>query len=466
VSGSLNSIEAEQALLGAVMFSNDGFDLVPHVRVEHFSEPIYGALFGKAREMVQAGRNVDPVLLASAMVTDGRLAEIGGLAHLVDLVGCAPPVYLAPDYAREIIDRALRRELINQARQLQDMAVNDHQRCAQDIAAEAERSLEGAQEAACHAHRLSSGSDAIQAALSHAERFGDAPEYPAGLTQLDRMLGGFQRGELTILAGRPGMGKSIVGLCVARTVAMSNRGAIYFSLEMSDHSLGLRLACDTSFKRSGSGRSSWGPIMSTVSKGRADLEELGAVREAQRLIASKPLRLDTRPGVTVSQIEQTARKQFREWRGQGIEPGPVFVDHLGLVRPERDRRGSKYAETADVSRGLAELAKRLNVPVIALCQLNRGVEGRDDKRPQLSDLRQAGELEEDARMVILLHRPAYYLRSGPEDESFEKRMDREAEAARLAHVLNLIVAKNSNGPVGEIKAFVDVTRSAVRDWEV
>ena len=105
----LNSIDAEQAILGAVLFSNEGFDLVPHLRLEHFSEPIYGALFGKAREMVEAGRNADPVLLASAMAADARLAEIGGLAHLADLVGCAPPVYLAQDYARAIIDRALRR---------------------------------------------------------------------------------------------------------------------------------------------------------------------------------------------------------------------------------------------------------------------------------------------------------------------------------------------------------------------
>ena len=135
----LNSIDAEQAILGAVLFSNEGFDLVPHLRLEHFSEPIYGALFGKAREMVEAGRNADPVLLASAMAADARLAEIGGLAHLADLVGCAPPVYLAQDYARAIIDRALRRDLISQARQLEDMAANDHQRPALDIAADAAR---------------------------------------------------------------------------------------------------------------------------------------------------------------------------------------------------------------------------------------------------------------------------------------------------------------------------------------
>ena len=203
--------------------------------------------------------------------------------------------------------------------------------------------------------------------------------------------------------------------------------------------------------------------MADIAKGEASPADLAAIRQSRDRIAAAPLRLDCRPGLTVARIEQAARRQFREWRRQGVEPGPIFVDHLGLVSPERDRKGSRHAETADVSRDLAELAKRLDVPVIALCQLNREVEGREDKRPQLSDLRQAGELEQDARMVILLLRPAYYFREPTRKESFEEKAERMAREAGEANLLRLIVAKNSNGPTGEVEAFVDVSRSALRD---
>jgi len=459
----LRNIEAEQAILGALMFSNDALDLMSNLRAEHFSEPIYGTMFGKARELVRAGRNVDPVLLTSAMATDARLAEMGGIAHLADLVGSAPPVYLAPDYARTVTDLALRRDLIEQARQIQDMAANDREQSAETIAAYGERVLADAVAGASEAHRLDTGGDVIDAALEHAQRFGEVPEFISGLADLDRMLGGFQRGELTILAGRPGMGKSLAGLCFAKSISIAGHGVCYFSLEMSARSLGLRLACDLSFQRGGFGRVDNGPRLADISSGKASAADLAAIDRARATISAKPLRLDCRPSLTLSRIEQTARRQFREWKRQGIEPGPIFVDHLGLIRPEKDRSGSRHAETADVSRGLAELAKRLNVPVIALCQLNRGVESRDDKRPTLSDLRQAGELEEDARMVILLHRPAYYFRAPLGKETFEQEAERMATEARERNLLRLIVAKNSNGATGEVEAFVDVSRSAVRD---
>ena len=177
-----------------------------------------------------------------------------------------------------------------------------------------------------------------------------------------------------------------------------------------------------------------------------------------------PLLIDARPGLTVARIEAAARRAHRKWRKKGIEPGPVIVDHLGIVRPDKDRKGSLHAEVADVSRGLAEMAKRLGVPVVALCQLNRGVEGRDDKRPQLSDLRQAGEIEEDARAVVMLYRASYYLRPpmDPSSEGPAEAAEREAKLARVKGRVTFLVEKNSHGPAGvQVEAFCDPATSAV-----
>jgi replicative DNA helicase len=459
---SLLNLQAEQGVIGALMFSGDLIDRIGPLRAEHFSEPVYGAIFERATGLIRQGRSADPVILNSAMAADARLEQIGGLDHLSDLMGAAPPVFVAGDYAKTVVDLALRRAVIEQARALQDMANFDHDRPADEIAALGERMLSEAVDGAAQAPSLLTGGDAIAEALEHAEQFGSTPEFVSGLVDLDRMLSGFQRGELTILAGRPGMGKSIVGLAIAVNNALRGVGCSYFSLEMSARSLGLRLACDLSYRRGGFGRQSWGPTLKRLATNECHPEELAAVREAQKKVSAFPLRIDTRAGLTLAQIELSLRRQFREWRARGVTPGPVVIDHLGLVRPDRDRKGSKYAETADVSRGLAEMAKRLNVPVIALCQLNRSVESRDDKRPQLSDLREAGQLEEDARMVMLLHRPAYYFKTPPK-ETFEQEAERLTTEARERNLLRVIVAKNSNGPVGEAEAFVDVSRSVVRD---
>jgi replicative DNA helicase len=149
----------------------------------------------------------------------------------------------------------------------------------------------------------------------------------------------------------------------------------------------------------------------------------------------------------------------------GIPAGPVIIDHLGIIRPEKERQGSKHAEIADISRGLAEMAKRLDVPVIALCQLNRGVEGREDKRPILADLRQAGELEEDSRLVIFMFRPEYYFRppQDPGAETHEQRVERETKLARNRNKLFWLIEKNNNGPLGHVETFCDVACSVVRD---
>lgn len=457
-----HNLSAEQALIGSLLYEGEAvLDLIDGLQPAHFFEPYHGRLYACALGLIRSGRSAAPNLIADRFRDDPAFDELGGVRYLANLVDEAPPGHLASDYARAIREAALRRFMIGAAKELETSA-SDHSADAADHIVAHERRLSEIAEEGTTDHKPLSGGDVVERALEHASRFGQRPEFPTGLSDLDAMLGGLQRGELTILAGRPGSGKTLVGLGVARMMAASGAGILYASLEMSAQALGLRLLCDHQFRLTAYGPT--GPTMAGLATGQTVVagEDLADARDQ---LAAMPLRLDCRAGLTVTKIEQMARRQFREWKRQGVEPGPLIVDHLGLVRPEKDRQGSRHAEVADISRALAELAKRLNVPVVALCQLNRGVEGREDKRPLLSDLRQAGELEEDARVVLLLHRPAYYHRTR-ERETFEEEAERLAREDRDRNLLRIIVAKNSNGPTGEVETYVDVSRSAVRDKEV
>jgi replicative DNA helicase len=458
----LTSIDAEMAVIGSILYDNEAVYSLGNLAPDDFSEPILGRLYAKCLELISAGRYACPITLTPLVADDPAFKSIGGQGLLISLVSSGSPVYLAAGIAQTVVDLSRRRALLAAAKDIEIRATEFDGAAVADLINWASARFSDAIEYNS-IDRSASGFDVIGQAVTAAETWRDAPEYASGLFDLDKVLGGFQRGELCILAGRPGMGKSIVGLNLARFLAQQGHGVSYFSLEMSARSLGLRLACDLTFQRGYMDRMPAGLMMSDFA-GMVSPDRIDDLRAVQKTIRGLPLAIDCRTGLTVAEIERTARRQFREWAKAGVTPGPIIVDHLGLVRSAVDRRGQRHAEVADISRGLAEMAKRLDVPVIALCQLNRGVEGRDDKRPMLSDLRQAGELEEDARQVLLLHRPAYYLRSGPEGESVDKQAEREIEAARVAHVLNVIVAKNSNGPTQEVRVFIDISRSVIRDW--
>jgi replicative DNA helicase len=232
---------------------------------------------------------------------------------------------------------------------------------------------------------------------------------------------------------------------------------------MGPDPMALRLACDVSRDRFGN----WSDDLITLERiNRGDLSdrEWQILDGARQEVAKWPIRFDTRPGHTMARIESLSRRAFRDFERRGVKPGLIIVDHRGKVRPGSDRRGNKHAEVADISGAAAEMAKRLDVPVLLLCQLNRQVEGRPDKQPTLSDLRQAGEIEEDARQVIFLSRPEYYLREPGADESIADRMEREDKLAKVRNKLFWIVAKNSNGPTGTALTRCDISASAVREW--
>lgn len=464
----LRNLDAEMNVLGCLLFDNDRLDEVSALlEGETFSEPFYQRLYDAIRATIAAGRRADPVTVVERLREDPALAEFGGVRHLADLLDKSS-VWAMRDHAAVLADLATRRALVSVAEDTIGFAA-DPERNGQSLIAEMEARLADVSSTRADEAWLTAG-DCVAGAIDHARNRDGSITYTWGFAGLDEMTGGLNAGESSIVAGRPGMMKTGVAARIALANARRGLGTCLYSLEMAANPMGLRLACAVAHRRDavtyggqpGPGGNPW---YISAAKGQLHPEQWAALEQAQAEIARLPLKLDTRAGLTVSRMEAAARRAHRAWRKQGIEPGPVIVDHLGIVRPEKARGGSRHAEVADVSRALAEMAKRLGVPVVALCQLNRGVEGREDKRPQLSDLRQAGEIEEDCRTAVMLYRPAYYLRP-PLDAASEgpaEAAEREARLARCKNDLILLLEKNSHGPTGQVEAWCDPATSAVGD---
>lgn len=467
----LQNLEAEQNILGSLLFDSERLeDVSGLLEPESFAESFHQDLFDAIAKAVSGGRRADPATVVDRVRHHPAFEAFGGFQYLGNLLDHCGPTMLR-QHAELVADLATRRKLVAAAEAAIHAAPDpDTDAQAQIAALEAglaEIASRGADDA------WIDGGSAIADAIAQAKARDGVIRYTWGIDGLDDMTGGLNAGESVILAGRPGSMKTGVAARIALANARRGLGTALISLEMSAQALGLRMACATAHDRteplySGQPTTNGNPWYVSAAKGNLTREQWDRLDDAQAEIARLPLLLDARPGLTMSRIESAVRRAHRKWRKRGIEPGPVVIDHLGIVRPEKARNGNKTAEVADVSRHAAEMAKRLGVPVVALCQLNRGVEGRDDKRPQLSDLRQAGELEEDARAVVMIYRPAYYLRPplDPSKESPVDRAAREAAAMKAKGVLQLVVEKNSHGPTGIVEAWCDPATSAVGNREI
>ena len=459
-----SNLEAEQALIGAVLLDNDC--LPDDVRPGDFSEPFHQRLWTAMVETIRAGRLVDPVIMSDRFRADQAFADFKGVAYLAELMDKAPQPRTAPEYGRSIQDIALRRGLINAAAVIRD-AASDPDKPAEIHVIEAEKALADLASTGPASSAWSRASSIVGDAVRQAQVRKGAIELPTGLTELDAMTGGLRRGEMQIIAGRPAMGKSSAGLSLARSLAANGKGVAFFSMEMPKVALGLRMACDMAFNPDAnyfSGQSE-NPTYFDADRGKLQRHQWQALERAEDQMAGWPLLFDTRPGLTTSSMEASARRAIRDWSRQGIDAGAIIVDHLTIAKADNDRKGNKVAEVGDISRGLAEMAKRLDVPVVALCQLSRQVEARTnvDKRPGLSDLRWSGEIEQDARLVMFLYRPEYYCRRPEDDSDMEAMSEWRAKLDKVRRKLWWLVEKNNNGPTGEVETFCDIACSAIRD---
>jgi replicative DNA helicase len=457
-----HSIEAEQGLLGAILLNQGALTVVEGiVTADDFYEQIHRKLFADFVERYNAGGRVT-LDVTLAMLGEYGAADVGGLAfrqYVARLAAEATTVINAPDFARIIRDLADKRRLIDLAETLKSVAASDQS--ATTVAVDAIEALDGivSSRPGAVASRVSIG----DAAAASVERMTLAMQNPGcitgvtwGLHDLDERTGGLQRSELVVVAGRPGMGKSGLAISSARQSAGAGNNVLFFSLEMSDLSLADRIMSDHCFDRRQ-------PIpYCDISKGRLANEQAERVVDAQRNLRTLPLTIEQQASLTVSQIAARARKRKQALERDGKTLDVVIIDHMHIVKPSERYSGNRVGELTEISGGLKALAKELNVPVVVLAQLNRQVEGRDNKRPTLSDLRDSGAIEQDADLVVFLYREAYYL-DGWEHPDKGEEGKRVARLVQVRHQLEVNVAKQRNGPTGQVTLFFDVACNAVRD---
>jgi len=452
-----SNIEAEQALLGSLLYDNGAYErILDKLQSGHFYEPFHQRLFAAVETHIRKGQLAEPILLADEFKRDPAFEELGGLRYLADLVDRAPPAANAPDYARVIYDLALRRELIRIGREISTEAqTGDPDRTARDQIEQAEQQLYTLAESGSASTGFIGFADALRGAVEMAaeaySRDGGLAGLSTGLVDLDQKLGGLHPSDLVILAGRPSMGKTALATNIAFNVARHyawepqpdgtrktvNGGVVaFFSLEMSAEQLAMRLLADVS-----------GVSSDRLRKGEIDASEFGRVRDAAIEIQESPLFIDATGGLSISKLAARAR---RLKRSSGLDL--IVVDYLQLVTGG-DGRGqeNRVQEVSMITQGLKALAKELSVPVIALSQLSRQVENREDKRPQLSDLRESGSIEQDADVVMFVFRESYYLGRGEPREGTPEHLQWQEDMDRVGNLAEVIIGKQRHGPIGTVK---------------
>ena len=400
-----SNIEAEQALLGAILYDNSGYErLSDNLKAHHFYEPFHARLFAAMEEHIRKGQLAEPIVFAERFRSDTAFEELGGKRYLADLVDRAPPAAYVVDYGRVIHDLALRRELIRIGGDISTQAVADPDRTARDQIETAEQQLYSLAETGAASSGFVPFAEAIRGAIDMAaeaySRDGGLSGLSTGLVDLDKLLGGLHKSDLVILAARPSMGKSALATNIAFHAAKNyawqpqpdgtkktvNGGVVaFFQLEMSAEQLAMRLLAEVS-----------GVPSDRIRRGEIDASEFGQIRDAALDIQEAPLFIDATGGISIAQLAARARRLKRT---SGLDL--IVVDYLQLVTgSDRGRNDNRVQEVSEVTQSLKALAKELSVPVLALAQLSRQVENREDKKPQLADLRESGSIEQDADVII------------------------------------------------------------------
>jgi replicative DNA helicase len=456
-----HNIEAEQALLGALLINNEVFDRISHlVEPRHFYEPLHGRIFEIAARRIQSGALASPVTLRPFFETDPAMAELGGPAYLARLAGAVVSIANARDFAHTVHDLALRRELILLGDEIAAKAASvtvDSEPREQIV--EAEQALYQLAEKGKYEGGFVSFLRAAKTALDVAnaayQREGGLAGLSSGLDDMDRKLGGLHPSDLLIIAGRPSMGKTALATNIAFNVARQYRrgqrpdgteGVIdggvvgFFSLEMSSEQLATRILSEQARVPSEQIR-------------RGDMNEddfrrfVHATAELERI----PLFIDDTPALPISTLAARARRLKRQ---HGLDL--LVVDYLQLVRPAASRsQDNRVQEVSEITQGLKAIAKELDIPVIALSQLSRQVENREDKRPQLSDLRESGSIEQDADVVMFVYREEYYHERAKPDEDDPAFQAWFEKGQRIHNKAEVIIGKQRHGPIGTIDLHFD-----------
>jgi replicative DNA helicase len=460
-----HNVEAEAALLGAMMIDNRiAEDVQVRLRSEHFFEPLHGRIYEAVLRLVDKNMVANPVTLRPMFETDVAMRELGGAGYLAQLTGSGAALIGARDFATQIYDLALLRALIGVGREMVETALDTSESVDPKSQIEAaEVALYRVAEEGGEQGSVKSFGQATKLAVQVAERAlnsgGHVSGITTGLDSVNNKIGGLHPSDLIILAGRPGMGKTSLVTNIAFNAAIRltrdrdagiedeksvGAGVAFFSLEMSADQLATRILSEQS-----------GISSENLRMGKISNQEFKNLARAAQDLENLPLYIDDTPGLTIAALRTRARRLKRQ-RGIGV----VIVDYLQLLQGSGNgRESNRVQEISEISRGLKQLAKELSVPVIALSQLSRAVEQREDKRPQLSDLRESGSIEQDADMVWFVYRDEYYVQSrepkrpidGDDAKTFEAHENWARDMERAFGISELIIAKQRHGSTGKVR---------------
>jgi replicative DNA helicase len=451
-----HNVEVEQALLGAILVNNEAFYRVADfLESKHFYEPIHEKIYDITASLIRAGKIASPVTIKTFMPPETDIAGLNPSQYLARLAAEATTIINAEDYGRSIYDLATRRDLIRIGEDIVNVAFDAPVELSpQDQINDAERRLYELAEVGRYDGGFLRFSEALKDAVDLAskayQRDGGLSGIATGLTDLDHLMGGLQKSDLIVIAGRPGMGKTALATNIAYAIAEQYQGEPkpdgsietvsggivgFFSLEMSAEQLATRIISEQSEIAS-----------SRIRRGDISEQDFNKLAGAAQHMQAVPLYIDDTGGISIAQLVARARRLKRQ---RGLDM--MVVDYLQLLAGSKRAGDNRVQEVTEITTGLKALAKELDVPVIAISQLSRQVESRDDKRPQLSDLRESGSIEQDADVVLFVFREEYYLKNREPkpgtDEWFKWELELKAAEGRA----EVIIGKQRHGPTGAVK---------------
>jgi replicative DNA helicase len=452
-----HNIEAEQALLGAMLINNEAHDRVSgFLEAEHFYDPLHGRIYETIAQLILAGKQATPVTVKTFFENAEPISpHLTVPQYLGRLAVNATTIINAFDYGRTVYELAIRRRLIGIGEEMVNLAYDSPvDSSPDDQIGEAENALYALAEQGKYGDGFLNFGTALTHAIEMAnnayQRAGGLSGLATGLTDLDAKMGGLQHSDLIILAGRPSMGKTALATNIAYNIAKSYRakqqsdgttkvedGAVvgFFSLEMSAEQLATRILSEQAEIAS-----------ERIRRGMIDEDEFRRLVGKSREMSEVPLYIDQTGGISIAQLAARARKLKRQ---KGL--GCLVIDYLQLMTGSKRSGEGRVQEVTEITTGLKALAKELQVPVIALSQLSRQVEQREDKRPQLSDLRESGSIEQDADVVMFVFREEYYVERTKPQEGTKEFIDWQQKMMAVSGRAEVIIGKQRHGPVGTVQ---------------
>ena len=456
------NIEAEQAVIGSLLVSNDIYDEIsPVLDAQKFFDPIHVKLYETIEKLISKGLLANPITLKNHFENNEGLKELGGQEYLIKITKFSTSVKQAIDYANIVQEMHVRRELIKISQSVLDEASTnaDVSTSGVEIIQNAEKSLFDLAERGHFNQSFIKFESALKQTIEMAKSAYQNDEgivgVPTGLTDLDARLGGMHKQDLIIIAGRPSMGKTALATNIAFHAAknIEKKGTkstvAFFSLEMSSEQLSTRILSEQSKIRS-----------NDIRRGKVSEKEFEQFIETSKNIFELPLYIDETPAINIAAISNRSRRIKRLF---GLEL--IVIDYIQLMKSSRKMEFNRVQEISEITQGLKALAKELNVPVLALSQLSRQVEHRDDKKPQLADLRESGSIEQDADVVMFIFREAYYLeRKEPTLGSIE-HAEWQQKMNEISSLADIMISKQRHGPTGNVKVEFEAMYTRFKNLE-